>query len=77
MSFKDISGLVEQNVDLRHLVHRLTCEDEKKEEELKVSIKFLCKHILVSSFSCVFLAILNVYRLICLKLEKSLTYLII
>lgn len=39
MTFKDIHGLVEQNVQLRSLVHSLTREDEKRDFDLRVNIK--------------------------------------
>lgn len=53
MSFKDINELVEQNVQLRSHVLRLSSEIENKEEELKVNIKFL-NDILDLSFPLVF-----------------------
>ncbi|XP_008793820.2 nuclear-pore anchor isoform X1 [Phoenix dactylifera] len=39
MMFKDIHGLVEQNVQLRGLVHSLTSEDEKRDFELRESFQ--------------------------------------
>ncbi|XP_073117973.1 nuclear-pore anchor [Elaeis guineensis] len=39
MSYKDIHGLVEQNGQLRSLVHRLTSEDEKRDFELRESFQ--------------------------------------
>lgn len=38
MTFRDIYGLVEQNVELQSQVQRLSAELEKRDEELKVSI---------------------------------------
>lgn len=38
MTFRDINGLVEQNVKLQSQVQRLSAELEKRDEELKVSI---------------------------------------
>lgn len=38
MTFRDINGLVEQNVKLQSQVQRLSAELEKRDEELQVSI---------------------------------------
>lgn len=42
MTFKDINGLVEQNVQLRSLVRNLSDQIEEKEAELKAISSFLC-----------------------------------
>lgn len=39
LTFKDINELVEQNVKLRSLVHRLSADEEKKETELRYNFQ--------------------------------------
>ncbi|PKU75082.1 Nuclear-pore anchor [Dendrobium catenatum] len=39
LTFKDINELVEQNVKLRSLVHRLSTDEEKKEAELRYNFQ--------------------------------------
>lgn len=38
MSFKDINGLVQQNVQLKNQVHMLNADLDKKDMELRVSV---------------------------------------
>ena len=42
MSFKDINGLVQQNVQLRNQVHMLSADLDKKDMELQVSVICCC-----------------------------------
>ena len=38
MAFKDINGLVQQNVQLRNQVHMLSADLDKKDMELQVNV---------------------------------------
>lgn len=38
MAFKDINGLVQQNVQLRNQVHMLSADLDKKDMELRVNV---------------------------------------
>lgn len=42
MSFKDINGLVQQNVQLRNQIHMLSADLDKKDMELRVSVICYC-----------------------------------
>ena len=42
MSFKDINGLVQQNVQLRNQVHMLSVDLDKKDMELRASVICCC-----------------------------------
>ena len=42
MSFKDINGLVQQNVQLRNQVHMLSADLDKKDMELRVNDQYGC-----------------------------------
>lgn len=45
LTFKDINGLVEQNIQLRSLVRNLSDQIENKELEFKVGKKKICQPI--------------------------------
>lgn len=51
MSFKDINGLVQQNIQLRNQVHMLSADLDKKDMELRVSVICCCFFFLTALFS--------------------------
>jgi hypothetical protein len=64
MTFNDINGLVQQNVQLRNQVHLLSADLDKRDMELRVYIKFdfvfsivsnvlVCSYISVRAYFCI------------------------
>jgi len=57
MSFKDINGLVQQNVQLRNQVHMLSADLDKKDMELRVNDQYGCFFFLIAKVSVCHLSI--------------------
>ena len=61
MAFKDINGLVQQNVQLRNQVHMLSADLDKKDMELRVNDQYGFFFSRLQKFHCAICQLLVIF----------------